>query len=87
MSAELSLYTHREFALSVLQDAGERRGSLDHTVLGFYESLASHYRLIFGNWDKAIKSQARVLNTLLAAQLPAGLLRFWIARVGSGHRR
>jgi len=34
-------------------------------VLDFYESLASHYHLIFENWDKAIERQAAVLGPLI----------------------
>jgi glycine/sarcosine N-methyltransferase len=37
-------------------------------TLSFYQPLADHYHLIFDDWDQAIERQARILNSLLAAQ-------------------
>ena len=34
-------------------------------VLGFYESLADEYRLIFADWDASVRYQAEVLEKLL----------------------
>jgi len=41
---------------------------VEERVLGFYESLASSYHLIFDDWDKAIERQAGILNPLLIAR-------------------
>jgi glycine/sarcosine N-methyltransferase len=49
-------------------------GILDDKVLGFYESLATRYHLIFEDWDQAIDRQARVLSHLLEANRPLRIL-------------
>jgi SAM-dependent methyltransferase len=49
-------------------------GILDDKVLGFYESLATRYHLIFEDWDQAIDRQARVLSNLLEANRPLRIL-------------
>jgi glycine/sarcosine N-methyltransferase len=38
------------------------------TVLDFYDSLAPHYHLLFGDWNESIERQARVLASLLASR-------------------
>lgn len=38
------------------------------TALDFYDSLAPHYHLLFGDWNESIERQARVLASLLASQ-------------------
>jgi hypothetical protein len=53
------------------QERSRLEGNLDHKVLGFYEgSLATHYGLIFEDWNRAIDSQVRVLDRLLKTQFP-----------------
>jgi len=34
----------------------ERGGIPDHSVLGFYEPLASYYHMIFEDWDRAVNA-------------------------------
>jgi len=36
--------------------------------LGFYETLAQYYHLIFEDWDRSIERQAAVLNPLIAKE-------------------
>lgn len=66
-------------------DSGAREGGiLDYSVLGFYESLAPHYDLIFDDWDRAIDRQAKVLNQLLKEQFPHRSLRVLDCACGIG---
>jgi len=37
----------------------ERGGIPDHSVLGFYEPLASYYHMIFEDWDRAVNARGR----------------------------
>ena len=41
-------------------------------VLGFYDSLAPYYHLIFEDWDRSVERQAGILNSLLEARLGVG---------------
>jgi glycine/sarcosine N-methyltransferase len=38
-------------------------------ILSFYEPLGEYYHLIFDDWNKTIKRQAKILNPLLPAQI------------------
>lgn len=62
----------------------ERGGIPDHSVLGFYEPLASYYHLIFEDWNRAINRQAKVLNLLLKEHLPDRPLRILDCACGIG---
>ncbi len=53
-------------------------------VLSFYEPLANHYHLIFDDWDRAIERQAKILNPLLAAQMPGHPLKILDCACGIG---
>ncbi len=45
---------------------------MNDSILGFYDSLAPYYHLIFEDWDKSIERQAAILHSLLEAQSVAG---------------
>jgi glycine/sarcosine N-methyltransferase len=53
-------------------------------ILSFYEPLADDYHLIFDDWNKAIERQARILNPLLAAQMPGHPLKILDCACGIG---
>lgn len=53
-------------------------------VLSFYESLADSYHLIFDDWNKAIERQAKVLNQLLASEVPGHPLAILDCTCGIG---
>ncbi len=57
---------------------------MDQGVLGFYDSLAAYYHLIFEDWDSAIERQRKVLDSLLKASLPARPLRILDCACGIG---
>jgi SAM-dependent methyltransferase len=40
-------------------------------LTGFYDGLAEHYHLIFGDWDRAVARQADTLHRLIQSQLDA----------------
>ena len=52
--------------------------------MSFYESLATHYHLIFEDWNRAMDSQAKVLDRLLKTQFPNRLLRILDCACGIG---
>jgi glycine/sarcosine N-methyltransferase len=45
---------------------------MNDLILGFYDSLAPYYHLIFEDWDRSIERQAAILHSLLEAQSGAG---------------
>jgi glycine/sarcosine N-methyltransferase len=45
---------------------------MNDPILGFYDSLAPYYHLIFEDWDKSIERQAAILHSFLEAQCGAG---------------
>jgi SAM-dependent methyltransferase len=53
-------------------------------VLGFYESLADFYHLIFEDWDSAIERQGRALDDLLTRQNAGNPLRILDCACGIG---
>jgi glycine/sarcosine N-methyltransferase len=53
-------------------------------VPGFYDSLASHYHLIFDDWTQTIARQARILDPLLAAHNPHPRLKILDCACGIG---
>lgn len=43
------------------------------TAASFYDELASHYHLVFADWDDAIERQSRIFSALLATwDVPSG---------------
>ena len=65
--------------------AVDRKGGiLDHSVLGFYESLAAHYHLIFEDWNRAVDRQAKVLNQLLKVHFQDRSLKILDCACGIG---
>jgi SAM-dependent methyltransferase len=53
-------------------------------VIGFYESLADFYHLIFEDWDSAIERQAQALDGLLTKQNARNPLRILDCACGIG---
>jgi SAM-dependent methyltransferase len=53
-------------------------------ILSFYDALAGHYHLIFGDWEGAIERQARILGPLLASHASKGPLRILDCACGIG---
>lgn len=54
------------------------------TALGFYDPLATHYHLIFEDWNQSIERQARILNSLLRSQIPRHPLKLLDCACGIG---
>jgi glycine/sarcosine N-methyltransferase len=54
------------------------------TIRSFYDPLASHYHLIFDNWDNSIDRQAAILNPLIASLLRPGPLNILDCACGIG---
>jgi len=52
---------------------------MSETTFDFYESLADYYHLIFEDWDRSIERQARVLNSIIAAEVSELRVRDWHA--------
>ena len=50
----------------------------------FYDELASHYHLIFEDWDATIKRQAAVLGSVLERELSSTELRVLDCACGIG---
>lgn len=57
---------------------------MSEQVQHFYDALAEHYHLIFEDWDRSMQRQARTLDALLSARLPAGSLRILDCACGIG---
>jgi glycine/sarcosine N-methyltransferase len=57
---------------------------MTHPNLDFYESLADCYHLIFEDWDRSIHQQARVLDLVIARELPGRPLSILDCACGIG---
>jgi glycine/sarcosine N-methyltransferase len=57
---------------------------MTHETLGFYESLADYYHLIFEDWDRSIHRQAKVLDLLISRELPGRPLNILDCACGIG---
>jgi SAM-dependent methyltransferase len=53
-------------------------------ILGFYESLADFYHLIFEDWDSAVQRHAGIVSNLLATQNDGSSLRILDCACGIG---
>jgi glycine/sarcosine N-methyltransferase len=57
---------------------------MTHETLGFYESLADYYHLIFEDWERSIHRQAKVLDSLISRELPGRPLNILDCACGIG---
>jgi glycine/sarcosine N-methyltransferase len=57
---------------------------MTHETLGFYESLADYYHLIFEDWDRSIHRQAKVLDLVISRELPGRPLNILDCACGIG---
>jgi glycine/sarcosine N-methyltransferase len=57
---------------------------MTHQVLDFYEALAEYYHLIFEDWDRSIRRQAKVLDLLISRELPGQPLNILDCACGIG---
>jgi len=53
-------------------------------VFDFYEALADYYHLIFEDWDRSIRQQAGVLDSLISRELPGRPLNVLDCACGIG---
>jgi SAM-dependent methyltransferase len=57
---------------------------MSEPVSAFYDSLATHYHLLFEDWNQSIARQARVLDQLLANHTPHPSLKILDCACGIG---